>query len=181
MLVTIISASLRNNNNSIRIAKQYARILDHHKIAYQILDLTTLPDDVLKALMTSDFSESPKFETLFNTYLKPSTHFIWTLPEYNGSFPGSAKVLIDAADVRAGFYDTHHLLAGVATGRAGNLRGMDHFTGVLHHVHGKVHWDKLPISQVHTLFSEDEAFDEATYSRMEEQVTDFFQHYPIAE
>lgn len=181
MSVAIISASLRNDNNSYRIAQQYSSILNHMNIEHNIVDLKQLPHDVLNAMATSDFSCSPEFEAFFNKNMINSSHFIWILPEYNGSFPASAKLLVDAGDVKNGFYNKPNLLVGVATGRAGNLRGMDHFTGVLHHLQGKVHWDKLPISQVHTLFSDNNEFDQATYNRMEIQFTDFIQRNPLSE
>ena len=39
-------------------------------------------------------------------------------------------------------------LVGVSSGRAGNLRGMEHLTGVLHYLSMQVMPNKLPISRL---------------------------------
>ena len=46
------------------------------------------------------------------------------------------------------------LLTGVSTGRAGNLRGMEHLTGILHYMRVIVHPNKFPISVVDRLFND---------------------------
>lgn len=90
-------------------------------------------------------------EQLENEVLIPSDKFIFILPEYNGSFPGAIKTLIDMCRIPECFYGKKALLTGVADGRAGNLRGMEHFTGILNHMKVVVHPDRLPISQVKKL------------------------------
>jgi NAD(P)H-dependent FMN reductase len=48
--------------------------------------------------------------------------------------PGSLKLFIDACSVREykqNFKGKKAALVGIASGRAGNLRGMDHLTGVM--------------------------------------------------
>jgi chromate reductase len=42
-------------------------------------------------------------------------------------------------------------LVGVSTGRAGNLRGMEHLTNILNYLKINVYHNKLPISRVDTL------------------------------
>ena len=65
-------------------------------------------------------------------------------------------------------------LAGVASGRAGNLRGMDHLTGILNYLGMHVHPNKLPISSVLTLMnSEGELVEENTLKVIEKQLVDF--------
>jgi NAD(P)H-dependent FMN reductase len=70
------------------------------------------------------------------------------MPEYNGSYPGVLKAMIDITDVKKVWWWKKALLTGVSTGRAGNLRGMDHITGSLHHLNVFVHPNKLPISMI---------------------------------
>jgi hypothetical protein len=40
------------------------------------------------------------------------------------------------------------MLTGLADGRAGNLRGLEHMTGILQYLHVHVYWDKLPLSRI---------------------------------
>ena len=52
------------------------------------------------------------------------------------------------------FHNKKACLTGVAQGRAGNLRGMDHLTNIFHHLKMNVLHFKIPISQVHLLLDE---------------------------
>jgi NAD(P)H-dependent FMN reductase len=45
-------------------------------------------------------------------------------------------------------------LVGVSTGRAGNLRGLDHLTGILNYLKAHVYHNKLPISAVDRIMNE---------------------------
>jgi NAD(P)H-dependent FMN reductase len=49
--------------------------------------------------------------------------------------------------------DKKALLVGVSSGRAGNLRGLIHLTGMLNYLNITVHPNQLPISRVETLFN----------------------------
>ena len=62
---------------------------------------------------------------------------------------------------------------GVSKGRAGNLRGMDHLTGIMHYVGTVVHPNKLPISIVDTLFNEEEMAHAETLRAINQQLDEF--------
>ena len=99
--------------------------------------------------------------------------YIFISPEYNGSIPGVLKCLIDVSDVRRVWKGKKALLTGVSTGRAGNLRGMDHLTGILHFVGTVVHPNKLPISVVDTLFNENRISHQETLRAINRQLDEF--------
>lgn len=74
------------------------------------------------------------------------------------------------------FYGKKALLTGVADGRAGNLRGMEHFTGILNHMKVIVHPDKLPISVLKKLVNKDgDLIDEETKKVIKKQLEEFLQ------
>lgn len=107
-------------------------------------------------------------------FLKPSDKFIFILPEYNGSFPGAVKTFIDMCRVPECFYGKKALLTGIADGRAGNLRGMEHFTGILNHMKVVVHPNRLPISVIRQLINDQkELIDEATRKVVHRQLEEF--------
>jgi NAD(P)H-dependent FMN reductase len=109
-----------------------------------------------------------------NEILKPSEKFIFILPEYNGSFPGAIKTLIDLCRVPECFFGKKALLTGLADGRAGNLRGMEHFTGILNHMGVVVHPNRLPISLMRSLINDKgELIDEDTRSVIDKQLKEF--------
>ena len=97
-------------------------------------------------------------------------------PEYNGSIPGVLKVMLDISDYKKTWWGKKALLTGVATGRSGNLRGMEHLTGILHYLRVNVHPNKLPISSVDKLLNgEGLLHDAGTLQAIDVQLDEFIQ------
>jgi chromate reductase len=163
-MYTIISGTNRPGSNSLKIAAQYKEILESRGIDTRVVSLEGI--DLNK--------KSKKLTELEHTTLIPSSKFIFILPEYNGSFPGSLKVMIDLSDYKKVWYGKKALLTGISTGRAGNLRGMDHLAGSLNFLHVTVHPNKLPISEVDKLLNGSPMIrDLNTITAMEKQVDEF--------
>ncbi len=115
-----------------------------------------------------------KLKEIEEHVLIPTDKFIFILPEYNGSFPGAIKAFIDLCRVSECFYGKKALLTGIATGRAGNLRGMEHFTGILNHMKMIVHPNRLPISVIKKLLNNrKELADEDTRIVVKNQLEEF--------
>ena len=96
------------------------------------------------------------------------------MPEYNGSYPGILKLMMDNTDIKKVWWYKKVLLTGVSTGRAGNLRGMEHLSGVLLHMRMQVHYNRLPISIVDKLMDEAGHFiDIPTLSAINIQLDEF--------
>jgi NAD(P)H-dependent FMN reductase len=162
--ITIISGSRRDDNNSKKVALEYQRLLRLKEVESALLSLDEL--DVLHR--NADFLE------MENRFLIPAKKFIIIMPEYNGSYPGILKLMIDNTDVAKAWANKKVLLTGVSTGRAGNLRGMEHLTGSLLHMKMIVHHNRLPISQVTKLMNEQFQFnDQATLQAIQVQLDDF--------
>jgi NAD(P)H-dependent FMN reductase len=64
-------------------------------------------------------------------------------------------------------------LIGVSTGRAGNLRGMEHLTGMLNYLNMHVHPEKLPVSSVQDLIDDELKIDLLIRENLERLVTEF--------
>ena len=143
-MITIISGSNRVGSNSLRIAKLYEAHLKKQSEACQLLSL----EEVNMSIRNDEFLKAEE------KYLKGATKFIIVVPEYNGSYSGILKLMIDNSDVNPCWNFKKVLLVGVSTGRAGNIRGMEHLTGCLLHIKMQVYHNRLPISLVHTLFDE---------------------------
>ena len=107
-------------------------------------------------------------------YLKAAGKFIIVMPEYNGSYPGILKLMIDNTDTSKVWWFKKVLLTGVSTGRAGNLRGMEHLTGSLLHMKMIVHPNRLPISIINKLMDETGRFtDIPTLQAIDTQLEEF--------
>jgi NAD(P)H-dependent FMN reductase len=163
-MITIISGTNRKFSNTYKIAREYQLLLKERGIEAGILSL----EDV--NLLQYDAA----FEKIENEFLIPSTHFIIISPEYNGSFPGVLKLLFDNSRSHEIWFHKKALLTGVATGRAGNLRGMDHLADVLNYIKITVHPNKLPISVVNSVVDGDgKIADKNTLKAINQQLDEF--------
>ena len=68
---------------------------------------------------------------------------------------GISQTGISVNDYAENFRDKRVALVGVSSGRAGNLRGVDHLSDVIAHMGGWVLPNRLPISGVHDLLAAD--------------------------
>lgn len=163
-MYTIIAGTNRRDSNSLKVGRTYQRILTKKGISSEIASLEDLDLNYRSDSMV-------KFEKEF---LIPSQKFIVIVPEYNGSYPGVLKSLIDLSLIKDCWYGKKVLLTGVATGKGGNIRGMEHLTGSLNYLQVFVHPNRLPISSVHELMGEDgNIVDDKTLEIIDLQVTDF--------
>jgi NAD(P)H-dependent FMN reductase len=163
-MITIVSGTNRPGSNTSKVAKAYFQILNDLQIDCKFLSLET----------NTVHTKNADFERVENEFLIPAEKFIFVFPEYNGSFPGILKLMIDNSDVSKCFHNKKALLTGVAAGRAGNLRGMEHFTGSLMHMKMTVHPNRLPISLVHKLsYVDDVLSDESTLDIIKSQIQEF--------
>ena len=160
----IIAGTNRVGSNTLKVAREYQRILQEKGISASLLSL----EGVNVLVRDADF------ERIEKELIIPATHYIFISPEYNGSFPGVLKMLFDTGKTHALWWYKKALLTGVSTGRAGNLRGMDHLTGILHHIKVTVHPNQLPISSVDKLLDVDGHFsDPNTLQAIHQQLDDF--------
>lgn len=162
-MYTIISGTNRIGSHTQKVSAEYKRLLLEKNIDANILSLMNL--DVLH--------RSPEFLKVENEILVPTKKFIFIMPEYNGSYPGVLKAMIDNSDIARVWYHKKVLLTGISSGRAGNLRGMDHLSGSLHYLKMHVHYNKLPISQINRVMNEDGRLDDDTIRVINEQLDEF--------
>ena len=165
-MITIIAGTNRKESNTKKVAEAYQKILTQKNIESKILKLEE----------AEVHHRNESFVAMEKDYLLAAEKMIFVIPEYNGSFPGILKLMIDNTDVKNVWPNKKVLLVGVSTGRAGNLRGMEHLTGVLLYLKANVHHNRLPISTVHRLLGEDGTLtDEPTTSTINAQLDEFLQ------
>lgn len=163
-MITIVSGTNRKGSNTKKIALVYQQLLLKKGITAGLFSLEGI------ALMQRDTA----FEAIEQDIIIPTTHFVFIVPEYNGSFPGVLKMLFDTSKSHDIWYHKKALLTGVATGRAGNLRGMDHLADILNYLKITVHPNKLPISAVNFLMDTDgNITDLNTIKAIDHQIDEF--------
>jgi NAD(P)H-dependent FMN reductase len=163
-MITIISGTNRPGSNTLKIAKHYQTELASLGVTAQLLSLEAL----------TSLHKDDNFVAIEKQYLIPTTKFIILSPEYNGAFAGILKLMIDLSNIKEVWNGKKAALVGVASGRAGNARGLDALTNMLHYTKVNVLPNKLPISSVHTLLNEEGALiDESTKIAIAAQIKEF--------
>ncbi|MEP7277814.1 MAG: NADPH-dependent FMN reductase [Bacteroidota bacterium] len=163
-MITIISGTNRQGSNTGKVAAHYLQLLKDKGAEAKLVSLVGLNVN----------ERNPDIQQLEKDILMDTKKFIFISPEYNGSIPGVLKSLIDHSDIKNVWWGKKALLTGVSTGRAGNLRGMEHLTGILHYVKMHVHPNKLPISLVDKLLNGNNLItDPGTLQAIDEQLNEF--------
>lgn len=157
-MITVISGTNRRNNRTYPIAKQLFEMFRKTTLEHvELLNLEDLPLDFIHTGMYTPDGQNEALRKLQDDYMIPADKFCIVSPEYNGSYPGILKLFIDACSIREykpTFSNKKAVLVGVATGRAGNLRGIDHLKGSLNHVGTIVMPGILPLSSVNKISDE---------------------------
>lgn len=177
-MITVISGTNRLNSEALQFATHYFNLLSAKTTEpIKLLALESISHDWFHPDMYEKGNQTPSLAALQDEYMLPADKFIYVIPEYNGGFPGALKLFLDACSIReykATFSGKKAALVGVATGRAGNLRGIDHLTGILHHVGTLVLPQILPISSIEKLMDADgNITDPGTLKAIEKQVDAF--------
>lgn len=177
-MITIIQSTNRPDSNSEFVSRHISQMVSQmYDGPVGQISMTDLPAEILHASCYEAERLPQVLKDMQDQWMIPAHKFIWILPEYNGSFPGVLKTFIDAISVRR--YDEtfklkKSMLIGIATGRSGNIRGMDHLSGILLHMKSVVYPRLLPISRVHDLMDEEGRINhEPTLRTLENHVSGF--------
>jgi len=167
-MYTIVAGTNRPGSNTLKVAKEYQYYLKEKGIEAKILSLEGM--DLL--------NDSQLMAGIEQDIIIPSERLLFIVPEYNGSYPGILKLLFDAGKSHSIWWDKKALLAGVSTGRGGNIRGLEHFTGVLNYLKITVFPELLPISTVDRLMNAEGKFTDAgTIAAIHKQLDKFLKWY----
>jgi NAD(P)H-dependent FMN reductase len=175
-MITLISATNRPGSFTEKVANIYQQRLSNKGIDFKYLSLVNMPQDLIVNGMY-DKPRNAAMENLENEFLVPATKFIFIMPEYNGSFPGVLKAFVDASDIKRCFHNKKAALVGVSDGRAGNLRGMEHFTNILNHIKINVLHLKIPISNISSYFDGEGNFTADEAVRLMDQQIDLMSQF----
>ena len=178
-MITVISGTDRPNSNSRILALQYVEILRAKSGDEEVkfLSLEDLPHNLFGAAMYEKDTISPEFGAIEQEYLIPADRLFFVTPEYNGSFPGVLKYFLDACSIKskmAIFKGKKAGLAGVATGRAGNLRGLEHLSSILNYMGVSTLPNRLPYSVFDKMLGENnQIVDQNTLTTIEKHALEF--------
>jgi chromate reductase len=170
-MITIISSTNRPGSSTLKVARYYQKKLLEKGVEAGILSMAQLPPNMLQTDLYG--KRSAEFQEI-QDIITATDKFIFIIPEYNGSFPGALKVFVDACTFPDSFYEKKAALVGISSGKYGNIRGIDHFTGVCHYVNLHVMPLKLHIANIKTEFNEfSDLYKEDTLKFTNDQIEKF--------
>lgn len=170
-MITIISSTNRPGSSTLKLSQYYQKRLKEKGLDAGILSLTELPANLIESDLYG--KRSAAFEPI-QQIVTQTQKFLFVIPEYNGSFPGVLKTFIDACSFPESFYEKKAALVGLSSGKYGNIRGLDHFTGVCHYLHLNVMPLKIHIASVRKELDEhSNLFEKDTLKFTDEQIEKF--------
>ncbi len=172
-MITVISGTNRPGSKTLLFARHYAEQLRTLGQDSQLLDLAEVEHGFFTREMYDPAAMHPTLVELQRDLVLGADKLAIFVPEYNGSYPGVLKLFIDGISVNEyarNFRGKRIALIGVSSGRAGNLRGMDHLADTLAHMGGWVLPNRLPLSGVDALVdTEGRVTDDGTSSVLLQQ------------
>ncbi len=164
-MITVICGTNRANSNTSLVVRFYENLLKSKNQEVEVLYLEDLPKDYV---FHNDVlgNASPEFTNIVKSKIVPADKLVVISPEYNGGYTGALKAFIDGVWPE-NLKGKKVAMVGVASGRSGNLRGMDHLTNIFHYLKMDVIPFKLPISRIETLIDNGELVDVYTMETLD--------------
>jgi NAD(P)H-dependent FMN reductase len=162
-MYTIIAGTNREGSNTLKVAKEYQNYFKSEGVEAQLFSLKEI----------TMLHRDEAFEKLEAKYITPTTKFIFVMPEYNGVFPGIFKLMIDMTEIKPSWNDKKVMLVGLASGRAGNLRGLDAMTNMCNYMKMQVLPNKIPLSGINNELKGDVFIQEGTIQAIKQQIQEF--------
>ena len=166
-MITVICGTNRANSNTSIVTRSYENLLKSKNQEVEVIYLEELPKDYV---FHNDVlgNASPEFTETVRNKIIPADKLVVISPEYNGGYTGALKAFIDGVWPE-NMKGKKVALVGVASGRAGNLRGMDHLTNIFHYLQLDVLPFKVPLSRIETLIEGDELVDVYSLETLDKQ------------
>lgn len=151
-MITVIAGTNRNESKTEVVAKAYFELLKSNTTEeVQYFSLQQVSPYMFLENMYEEVNQNPELRLIQEQYFINASKWILICPEYNGTFPGILKLFIDAMSIhrpKDTFPNKKLGLIGVAAGRAGNLRGLDHLSNLFNHMGLIIFPNKIPISLI---------------------------------
>lgn len=134
------------------MASHFCSILEKEGAIVNYFSLEQLPKGFPEGDLYGE--RTIQFKEVMETHVERFPKLVFVVPEYNASFPGVFKSFLDAMPKET-LQNKKIALIGTSTGRGGNSRGIDHLTNILHYLGSQVFHDKLLVSSMLQVLSDD--------------------------
>jgi chromate reductase len=157
-MILVVAATNRPGSKTLVVAEAYTEQLkEQTQEEVELLSMCDIQEGMLHMDMYQADKQGALLRKAQDEFFIPADKWVIVSPEYNGGYPGSVKLLIDALSVRKAeetFHQKKVALVGVSSGRTGNWLGMNHLTAVLHYLKMHVYFNKLAISHIEQVVDE---------------------------
>lgn len=154
--ICILVGSIRDDSHSLKIARILAAKLTASGDQPLIIDPRVIKPDIPHH---PDEKNTKAVSDSLQTLIKKSAGIIFITPEYDGSYSAVSKVLIEHLGYPSALIGKATSIVGVATGRIGAHRAIEHLRSVLLHIGAVVFPQSLSLAEIHQHFSADGAPD----------------------
>mgnify|MGYP000132581758 CR=1 FL=1 len=165
MNITVVLGTARINRNSELVAFFIHNYINNHtEHQSELADVRDLNQD---AVTTPPWGEggADSNPTNWQIIVQKSDALIFVIPEYNYSFPGELKILLDS--LLSDYKNKLVGLIGVSTGSFGGARAVEHIKPVLLKLGFKISNDNLYFPNVTDKFSDNgKVIDDETNDRV---------------
>jgi chromate reductase, NAD(P)H dehydrogenase (quinone) len=145
--ILIISGTNRPDSSALKIS----RIIEAHyktaKIPANLFSLEELPQEMFNP---SAYDTKPPAVIHIQDRILAAHGLHIVCPEYNGSFPGVLKYLIDMLKFPESFQDKPVAFVGESAGTFGSLRAVEHLQDIFAYRNAHLYPDRVFIPAVHT-------------------------------
>jgi NAD(P)H-dependent FMN reductase len=170
--ILIIIGTNRKNSKSAQIANIYNTIIQSKGLKTDFLDLVNLPADFTVSALYENNGKNEVFNT-FRAKIVENKKFIFIVPEYNGSFPGVLKSLIDGLKYPDSFKNKKAALVGLSSGIMGGALAMSHLTDILNYLNMNVMGNKVKLMHIEKNFEDGKITNELYNTLINNQIEDF--------
>jgi NAD(P)H-dependent FMN reductase len=170
----IISGTNRPQSHALKVALVLQEEYQAAQLPAEIFSLVDLPPEIFDPAAYQ--AKPPAMVAIQHRILAAGGLHIVT-PEYNGSFPGSLKYLIDMLKFPESFEHKCVAFVGESVGTWGGLRPVEHLAQVFAYRNAHIFPDRVFISGVDAKFAADgQLNDESIRQRLRKQAIGFA-HY----
>lgn len=169
---TIISSTNRQGANSFLLCEIYKKLLKEEGIDAQIIDLQELPRDFVFSALYDNAHKNEDFNDLVRQ-VNESSKLIFTVPEYNGSFPGVLKAFIDGLDFPESFKNKKAAMVGLSSGTQGSALALSHLTDIFNYLGMHVYAAKPRLMHIEDHLNANGSLSDNYLNLIKEQVKGF--------
>lgn len=145
--VCIMVGSIRKDSHSLRIASMLAHLVKKAGNSPVLIDPRTLKLGIPHH--PDDQGEVAVLASELQARVKSAAKVIFITPEYDGSYSAVSKIMIEHLGYPSVLAGKPVSVIGVATGRIGAYRAIEHLRGVLLHIGAVVCPTLLSLAEIH--------------------------------